>query len=372
MNCLHLCNDLLGSKVHKNLYNHLGNLNLQQTIFFASRKNISEKDQKFINSLLGEVIVSKPIKTFHRVFFKRKIKFLYNNLKTRTDFSKFDIVHASTLYSDGAIALKIFEEFGIPYVVAIRGTDVNLFLRARKDLNPLVKKILLNASKLVFISYSLENNFFRKRYIQTLRSGIQQKCQIIHNGIDEYWLNHIEPIRKITPYKILYIGKFNKNKNVLNLISAFLILKKSIPSLELNLVGNGGNQESEIIKLSNLHKEYIHYHGPVYSLEELRKIIYKNHIFAMASLGETFGLVYVESLTQGLPILYTQNQGIDGTFKENVGTSVIPTSIDSIYEGLYEIINNYSEYELDKIDFQKFSWQYISSIYFNLYKTIIN
>jgi glycosyltransferase involved in cell wall biosynthesis len=51
---------------------------------------------------------------------------------------------------------------------------------------------------------------------------------------------------------------------------------------------------------------------------------YRNSdIFIMPSYNETFGLVYIEAMSQGLPIIYTQNEGVDGYFKEgSVGYSV--------------------------------------------------
>ena len=36
----------------------------------------------------------------------------------------------------------------------------------------------------------------------------------------------------------------------------------------------------------------------------------------MPSFPETFGLVYVEAMSQGLPIIYTKGQGIDGYFED--------------------------------------------------------
>ncbi len=41
----------------------------------------------------------------------------------------------------------------------------------------------------------------------------------------------------------------------------------------------------------------------------------------MPSRAETFGLVYVEALLNGLPILYTKNEGIDEMY-DNVGEAV--------------------------------------------------
>ena len=51
-------------------------------------------------------------------------------------------------------------------------------------------------------------------------------------------------------------------------------------------------------------------------------------VFAMPSIFETFGLVYLEALSQNLPVVYTKGQGIDGMFDNTVGIGVDPLSVD--------------------------------------------
>ena len=59
----------------------------------------------------------------------------------------------------------------------------------------------------------------------------------------------------------------------------------------------------------------------------------------MPSLNETFGMVYAESLIHGTPILYSSNTGFDGMFK-NVGVAVNPHSVNSIVNGIDDILKN--------------------------------
>ncbi len=372
MNCLHICNDLLGSKVHENLYKSLKELEINQVIYHPLRKHSVDSINKLNPDSIGEVITSKVLHPLHRVFFTRKINFLYEDLQSKVDVKSFDIVHATTLFSDGALALKIFKEYKIPYIIAVRGTDINVFLKYRFDLLPLGKEILLNAKHVIFISDSLKNNFVRSGF-KLSKPFITKKQIIIPNGLDSYWLNNVVTNRKkAKPKKFLYIGNFSYNKNVLRLVKAFLILSEKYENLTLNLVGKGGAEEEKIKDLALNNPEKIHFHGPIYDKIELQKIYLSNDIFAMVSIGETFGLVYVEALTQGLPILYTENQGIDGTFKEKVGVSANPKSINSIMVGMETLINNYPQFETETIDFSKFLWNDIAKTYLKLYSSILN
>ena len=66
-------------------------------------------------------------------------------------------------------------------------------------------------------------------------------------------------------------------------------------------------------------------------------------LFAMPSIYETFGLVYIEALSQNLPIIYGKGQGVDQLFSEKespVGIGVNAKSIEEIEQAIYTILNN--------------------------------
>ncbi len=373
MKCLHIANDFSLTKVHKNLYSHFDNLGVEQIIFNPVRNNTPVGNNNILfRTQNSQIVYSKTMDKNHRFFFRKKIKFLFNNLKSKVDFSCVDIVHATTLFSDGAIALEIYRKYNIPYIVAVRGTDVSLFLKYRPDLLFVLKDILLNASKIVFLGQALKDRFLSNPLVKLLGIQLHYKITVISNGIDEFWLSGITQKKKILlPNKILYIGRFDSNKNTVALIDAALKLKNEYSDLKLELVGSGGGNEQEVIELVNSHKEFITYYGPIYEKEELRKVYLTNHIFAMPSHSETFGLVYLEALSLGLPILCSINQGVYGTFESKIGEFVNPKSTDSIYKGLKRIISDYNSYELEKIDFSAFSWSSIAKTYLEIYSYII-
>ena len=62
----------------------------------------------------------------------------------------------------------------------------------------------------------------------------------------------------------------------------------------------------------NSYKEYMTYYGEITDKKTLKNLYRENDMFVMPSKNETFGLVYIEALLQGLPILYAKNEGIEG------------------------------------------------------------
>ena len=92
----------------------------------------------------------------------------------------------------------------------------------------------------------------------------------------------------------------------------------------------------------------------------------------MPSHCETFGLVYVEAMSQGLNTLCTKGEGIDGVFNKKVGEFVESLSVVSIREALRKLLNNNEEYELlSEDELIAFDWDRIAERYMALFESQI-
>lgn len=366
MNVLHLCNDFCGSKVHENLYKSLDTLDVQQTVFTYFR-DINLNGRNAFESTKTEFVYSNVLHLYHRALYHLKIRDVYRELQKRVDLSSFDCVHAVTLFSDGALAYRVKQDYGKPYMVSVRNTDVNTFLGYAPHTWHLGRKVLLNASKIVFISVALKKKFCGHVAIKGILPQIEDKFVVQPNGIDDYWIDHVQR-REREGRHILYVGKFDSNKNIVRLIKAISALQQSYPDLQLDLVGGKGNQEKKVKGFIRKYPQWIHYHGEVYDKDVLRKIYDSNDIFAMPSIFETFGLVYIEALTQNLRLLYTKGQGIDGLFGKSIGESVNPLSVKDIRCGLAKLLSCRYEYTGNQnIDFELFRWSAIANVYKDMY-----
>lgn len=368
MKILHICNDFSYSKVHTNLYYALDMLGVKQIIYhpLRTKQNVGKNVFSF-KVEESRLIYSDLLRKYHRVLFRKKIDFLYQSLKSQIDLSKLTMQHATTLFSDGALAYKIYKKYKIPYTVTLRNTDVNLFLKFRPDLYSLAGKILRNADNVIFISPSLKTLFFKNIYFSGIEKDIYRKIHVIPNGIDNYWIQNIKKPSLRDSINFLFIGRFDTNKNVLNLIQALENCRNIFPQIQVKLVGGGGNLHDKVLKKIE-GKDWIEFLGPIYEKEILKEKFRSCDFFAMPSIYETFGLVYIEALSQGLPILYTKGQGVDGVIDGKVGVSTSPLSVSRIETALKELIEE--RYELvgniAKLDFSQFNWNNIAKIYYNL------
>ncbi|MGM7552407.1 glycosyltransferase [Myroides odoratimimus] len=370
MRVLHIINDYNFTTVHKELVYHLDKLNVEQKIFVPLKNIIDKGNNEFEFVEKGsEFLYSRCLKRYHKLFYSNRIKYLYFSLREQIDLEKISITHASTLFVDGGLALKLKKDYGIKYIVAVRNSDINFYMKYRKDLLNIGIEILKNANKIIFISDANFKLFIRK-FQRFDISFILEKSIIQNNGVNNAWLNTIKPyersIRK--QKKFLFIGRFDSNKNVLKLIESFISLNSTLgTNHELILVGGGGGLHDKVLKrISNA--EQIVFKGSITNVNELISLMCEIDFFAMCSFKETFGLVYIEALSKGKPILYSKEQGIDGTFGDlNIGEVVNPESVLDIRDGLENLVKN-SYFDINKIDFDFFSWIKIAKNYKKLYE----
>lgn len=92
----------------------------------------------------------------------------------------------------------------------------------------------------------------------------------------------------------------------------------------------------------------------------------------MPSKTETFGVVYIEALSQGLPVIYTEGQGIDGFYPDGeIGYGVKYDDLEDFILKIRLIIKRYPEMSYMSIQKSKnFSWDKISDRYIEIYHQI--
>lgn len=379
MNVLYLTEDYIGSRVHHNLCRSIVDADSQidMTVFAFNRPNYPLRDLRGTYTDANYRLIESAFDgnmLMYRALFPYKIRCKYRQLTRNVDTSNIDLVVASTLFSDGAVAYRLWRERGIPYVVAVRGTDVNLYLRLMPQLYRLVRQIIANARKVVFISPVQRRQFENSLAFKRLAADLQPKLVTITNGIDQIWIdNQYFADDNRNPDAILYIGVFDKNKNVAMLIEACKMAREQNPRLTLNLVGGGGTCEPQIMKQIEQNADWIKFHGPVYDKQKLMQICRENAVFAMISKSETFGLVYFEALTQGLPVVYTAGQGFDGVFDGlNVGLAAKSCSVSDVAEKIRLVLRDRIAMQkcIMQINFDDFSWQRKIQVWLSILKTV--
>lgn len=367
MKVLHINSYYSGSSFYKNLFDRQKDSGLDISVYVpvVKRTHIS-------NLNLGDyTTISTNYSEYDRTFFHIKHRKIYADIVKKYKMEAFDIVHAHSLFSNGYIALRLKKTYGIPYVVAVRNTDVNTFFKYMIHLRRLGVEILKEAEKIIFLSRPYRD-FVIEKYIPTkFKKQIFNKTEIIPNGIHDFWFqNKGEPRASLGPdnLRLVYAGTINKNKNLKTTVKAIELLQQKGYNVQFTVVGK--------IADKGIHKQitivpFVKYIEPE-PKEKLVEIFCANDIFIMPSIRESFGLVYAEAMSQGLPVIYTKGQGFDGQFEEGlVGYHVDCFNAEEIVDRIVDAMSNYEVLSENAIKLcDKFDWSFIVQEYETIYKTL--
>ena len=360
---LHICSYYYGTKLYKNLMNNLSKDNLDFTVFAPCSYNARYDGNE------DYLVQAKCFNKLDRLIFHYKYNKVYNALMEKIKVDKYDILHAHSLFANGYIAYKVFKEYHIPYIVAVRNTDINTFFKYFIHLRKLGLKILENASKIILISNAYKDKILK--YIpEEKRKAIIDKCSVIPNGIDKFFLENRGEPKKLKDGKLdlVFTGRIDNNKNLCTTIKCCDKLLKHEYNVKLTVMGTIASKKyNKIIKKC----DFINYLGQK-SKEEMKEIYKSMDIFVMPSKHETFGLVYVEAMSQGLPVIYTRNEGFDQFFEDGeVGYSMKYDDYKEMQYNIKHIISNYNQISKNCIEKSiEFNWSEIAKKYIELYKKI--
>lgn len=337
MKVLHINTNFEQSSIYKNMIKSFDSYaDIDGIVYYPSFKayKVNEK----YKHLIDNSVCLKKIDRFF--FFYRNLK-LIKDITNRQNIGEYSHILAYSLFSNGYLAYSLYKKFNIPYIVIVQNTDINFYFKRVPFLRFIGRKIIKFASKVIFISKPYRD-LLVNTYLLDSKLEVLKKSEIIPFGIDDYWFENKGSPRKISKgiLSLLYVGKINRNKNIETIIKVCeQLINKRIDS-KLTIIGDFVDEKYK--KIVENYK-FVNYQSFV-NKEDLLKIYRDHDIFIMPSITETFGLVYGEAMTQGLPVIYTEDQGFDQQFKSGeIGFSVNPMNVEQIVNKVGLILDQYEE-----------------------------
>lgn len=362
MKILHINSYYVKDVFYTNLFNYQIESGIDIDVLVHKAKNT------FNNFNKENCIVLSSYNKIDKYFFYLKHKKLYNDVK-RIDL-EYDLVHAHTLFTNGYQAYKIYKQFRIDYVVAIRSTDLDVFFKYFIHLRKTGLNILLNAKKIIFISEGYKTKLFK--YINVkYHDEILKKSIVIPNGISNFFLeNKGSNSNELNKIKILHVARINKNKNAILIVKAIEILLRQGYDISLDCIGS---VEEEDVLHKLLGYDFVS-HYSFMSKEKLINFYKKSTMFIMTSFNETYGISYLEAMSQGLPVIYTRDEGFDNQFPDGyVGYNCDSSDAVELSNKIKDVLNNYENIKSNCINsVDEFDWKIIGEKYTNIYNDILN
>lgn len=374
LNILHISSDFAKQKVYPNLVRSISQMGVNQSVYVPVRTREEVDGNRDWELLNVQYKYSHILNLYDKLNYFSKIRKTFSDLENSFQLKDFDVIHAHFLFSDGGLALKAKRKFGTKYIVAVRNTDLNYFFKYAIHLRKLGNEILENADSVVFISPGYMDTLKEKYLKSNLIESLETKSIFVPNGIDDFWLSNRCCKTEVTDAQIrlIYYGEYSKNKNIETIVSVTEILKSRGKDVSLTLIGEYGDNVISIQQLIK-NKPWIQ-SFPKMSAPEIAKLLRSSSVFIMPSFRETFGLVYIEALSQGVPIIYTKKQGVDGYFVDgSIGYSVDPKNAIAMSDKI-ELLLAEDQVALSKRcaeSVERFKWSAITDTYLSLYNNLI-
>ena len=319
----------------------------------------------------GVTYIASRVRVKGFLFYMLKLRRIYVKCKRKMEGTPIDIMHGNMLFCDGYICRKLSKAMHVPYCVSVRDTDINSgFLWKLPWTRRMGLQNIADASAIFFLSQKYQEKLIEKAPAE-YKERIIKKSFVIPNGIDDYYIKNAFCREKteLDSVRLIFVGKISKRKNLETIVAACKILIERGKRVELNVVGPMVERSYEAIMKDT---PFIKYHG-VCSKEQVLEHLRASDIFVMPSHTETFGLVYLEAMTQGLPVIYTRGQGFDGQFPDGtVGYAVNDRSPEEIAEKILSVIADYPRLSKNATAYgSECSWGRAVKRFMDAYRTVV-
>lgn len=273
-------------------------------------------------------------------YFSRCVQLGYSRIKR--DFGRPDIIHAHNAWLAGSSVMEFSRQEGIPYCITEHSS---LYERGiiPERLYPLIREVYQHARANFMVSHPLGR-------LLTAKGLLPRGYIHLPNIIDPIFEQApMIPQRRTDVVTLLNVGSLIEVKAQESLIRAFAKAHAERPDLRLQIGGEGElrPQLEELISELGLA-------GKVTLLgmlgrRELLSRMQECNIFLLPSRVETFGVVIIEALSCGRPVIATRCGGPETILTEENGLLVPNHDIEALKDAMLEMASRLRDYDAEAI-----------------------
>jgi teichuronic acid biosynthesis glycosyltransferase TuaC len=254
----------------------------------------------------------------------------------RADFP-FDLIHAHFTYPDGVVAAHLARQYVVPLVITEHNPWGPWMTRY-----PSVCRRAMDAAR-QSASFIVVSEYVRRTVEQF--AGTMPNLSVIPCGVDGsvFTIPAAPPTRD--PNQILFVGAIRHVKGVDLLLRALRLLHDRGRETRLVIVGEAfyGSYQQDERRLKTLVEELglgdvVRFVGKQVP-PELVQTMQKSAVLVLPSRAESLGMVLVEALACGTPVVATRCGGPEEIVNERVGVLVQPEDPEALARGLEQVLD---------------------------------
>tara|TARA_B100000965_G_scaffold7179_2_gene5605 strand:- start:2283 stop:3470 length:1188 start_codon:yes stop_codon:yes gene_type:complete len=252
-----------------------------------------------------------------------------------------DIIHCQSIFNAGFLGEHIFKRYKTLYVL----NEVNSgFLYKNQNLETYYDDVIRIAGKSE--KCFTVSSTYSKHLNTELSNNIE--WEVHHNIVSDLFLKaKIQPYPK-NKFIFISIARLHKVKNFPLIIKSFALFSKLISNSQLNIVGTGSELKN-LKKLANdlQINDKINFLGRKDRADVVEEIN-KSSAMLHGCIYETFGVVLVESLALGRPVIAAKSPGAEDIITNKVGLTT-ENDEQKMCESMLYMYKNFNSYNINEI-----------------------
>ena len=207
----------------------------------------------------------------------------------------------------------------------------------RRLLNRTIEKIKLSFADLIITSSEYSKS-------EIVSVGINpDSVHVLSPGLDREKYHILSSSNRSDSKKILCVGNYVPRKGIIYSIEAFSQIERQ--KFTLHLVGNRKNNSSYYNQLNNAVEklkltECVVFHDGS-DQENIKQLYASADIFVLPSFKETFGIVFLEAMHYGLPIITTNVSAMPELVEEGKNGFLVPIAdSQALAKAISKLIEN--------------------------------
>ena len=229
---------------------------------------------------------------------------------------RYDLIHAHQALPDGAVAARLSRDLGVPYLVTVHGADVNRGLEGGGPVARRTAEVLEGASAVVAVSGVLARRLTARVPLDAVH--------VVQNGVPAD-LHGVPPADYLPGHRIvLAAGRLVAGKGLEHVLEALARLADDRDDLRGVIAGEGALRRRLEGRAAELGlADRVAFPGRL-EHEDLLAMMARADVFALPSAPEGFGLVHLEAMTQGTPVIGCLDQGPADFIEDGVSGHLVP------------------------------------------------
>ena len=215
------------------------------------------------------------------------------------------VVHAHTVYPDGAAAISVADRLGWPLVVTEHSSFVGKIVSIPAQ-RAAYARTLRRAHRTLAVSEMLA------RELRAAFPDEADRIEVLPNAVPLDLFSPGDPAARV-PDELLFVGYRKATKGIENVLRAVAAARDRRPSIRLRLLGRSPDVATEARWLDLVEElglvGLVTFEDPV-DRAGIAAAMRRASLFVHPSPRETFGVVAVEALASGLPVVATDSGGV--------------------------------------------------------------